>query len=322
MQEKNYPPASSADKIEPAMSATGMHLEGCAILPQRKDVTMGKTRAAAETSPTNGTQIEDEPTALAIETSSRIGSVAIARGGTLLDHLSFSAPLRHSAEILPAIGQLLHGIGRRPDDIDQVYLASGPGSFTGLRIAVTIAKSMNLANHTRIITIDALDVIAANVKDAPNSRLFHEAGKETSEIPRIATLLDAKRGQFFVAVYDHTPLAAPESGLEDDPGYRIPAPGGFWHKTLPDCLMTASALLDYLADGPTPVALLGDGLLYHRESFQTEGIRILDPEVWSPRATNVFLLGHQKACAGMFSDPLTLAPFYLRGPQVTLKPRP
>ena len=269
-------------------------------------------------SPTRNRDIGSTEVVLAIETSSRVGSVAIAQGGTLLDCISFSAPLRHSAEILPAIGQLLHGIGRGPDDISQVHLAIGPGSFTGLRIAVTIAKSMNLANHTRIITIDALDVIAANVNDAAHPALFHEGSKETSDIQRIAALLDAKRGQFFVAVYDRT---AQPPASEADPGYRIPAPGGFWHKTLPDCLMTAPALLDYLADGPGPVGLLGDGLIYHRDSFTAENIRLLNPALWSPRAAQVHLLGHQKASAGMFSDPLTLVPFYLRGPQVTLKTR-
>ena len=283
---------------------------------------MGAIGAMQKTIPATEEQKGHGEIVLALETSSRIGSVAIAQGGVLLDHASFSAPLRHSAEILPAIGQLLHGIGRRPDDIDQVHLAVGPGSFTGLRIAVTIAKSMNLANHTRIITVDALDVIAANVNDAAHRCLFHKAHEETSEISRIATLLDAKRGQFFAAVYDRIALPGPESRPEEDPGYRIPAPAGFWHKTLPDCLMRVSDLFAYLSAGLGPVGLLGDGLLYHREEFQVEGLTVLDPSLWSPHATNVHRLGYQKACAGMFSDSLTLAPFYLRGPQVTLKPRP
>ena len=52
-------------------------------------------------------------------------------------------------------------------------------------------------------------------------------------------------------------------------------------------------------------------------------IRILEEAYWSPRATQVHRLGYQKAQAGRFADPLTLTPFYLRGPQVTLrKPRP
>ena len=102
---------------------------------------------------------------LAVETSSRIGSVAIALGEKILAETTFSAPIRHSAEIFPAISDLLNRFSRKPDQIDQVYISVGPGSFTGLRIAVTLAKTMHLANATKIVAVDTLDVIAANAND-------------------------------------------------------------------------------------------------------------------------------------------------------------
>lgn len=263
---------------------------------------------------------------LAIETSSRVGSVALAQDSHLWDHTAFSAPMRHSAEILPTIARLLHRFGRTPGDIDQVHISIGPGSFTGLRIAVTIAKSMHLANSSRIVAVDALDVIAANIHDAADSALFQTAGSKGPCLPRIATLLDAKRGQFFVAVYECVVLQEPSgsqsSPAEDDPGYHIAAPGGaIWRKVQPDCLMSASAFLDKFSDPNRPIGLLGDGLLYHQDKFRADGICIADPSLWGPRAANVHLLGYQKAQAGLFADPLTLVPFYLRGPQVTLKAR-
>jgi tRNA threonylcarbamoyl adenosine modification protein YeaZ len=257
---------------------------------------------------------------LALETSSRVGSVALAIDGRFWDEATFSAPLRHSAEILPTIARLLHRAGRTPGQIGQVYIAAGPGSFTGLRIAVTIAKHMQLASRAKIVTVDALDVIAANVNDASFAALFHTAGAESHDIRRIATFLDAKRGQFFVAAYERV---SPKPALGDDAGYRIPAPHrDFWHKVLPDCLMSATAFLDQFADAAHPVGLLGDGLLYHRDKFEADGVCILDPACWGPRAAKVYLLGAQKAGAGLFADPLTLVPYYLRGPQVTLKTRP
>ncbi len=263
---------------------------------------------------------------LAIETSSRVGSVALATDGKLWDESTFSAPLRHSTEILPTIARLLDQFGHRPQDISQVHVSIGPGSFTGLRIAVTIAKSMHLANSATVVTVDSLDVIAANMDDASHSLLFHRAGAENSRIHRIATLLDAKRGQFFVAAYERvSPQTGPSQPTlpADDTGYRIPAPNeDIWRKTLPDCLMSTSAFLDQFADETHPIGLLGDGLLYHQDKFDADGVCIIDPTHWGPRAANVHRLGHQKAQAGMFSDPLTLVPFYLRGPQVTLRTRP
>jgi tRNA threonylcarbamoyl adenosine modification protein YeaZ len=262
---------------------------------------------------------------LALETSSRIGSVALAVGPQLLDQSTFSAPLRHSTEIFPAIARLLDPLGRTPTEISQVHISVGPGSFTGLRIAVTIAKSMYLANRAKIITVDSLDVIAANVDDASHAALFHNAAAESSGTQRIATVLDAKRGQFFVAAYERVRAkqADQHSHCAENVGYRIPGPGnGLWRKVLPDCLMSAPALLDKFATEACPLHLLGDGLLYHRDSFSNDGTHVMDPAYWSPGAANVHRLGYQKAQAGAFSDPLTLVPFYLRAPQVTLRSKP
>jgi tRNA threonylcarbamoyl adenosine modification protein YeaZ len=263
-----------------------------------------------------------EPLVLALETSSRVGSVALAQGRHLLGQTTFSAPLRHSAEIFPAIVELLNRSGYGPSDLRQVHLSVGPGSFTGLRIAVTAAKAMHLANGVRVVAVDSLDAIAANVKDAPLETAFQSISKESSAAPCLATVLDAKRGQFYAAVYEYVPgETEPDEGI-DAPGYRIDAPaGGSWRKTLPDCLMKATELRDRFARPDRPIFVAGDGLLYHQEQFQSEGIRILEPPYWSPQAAAIALLGCQKARAGRFADPLTLVPFYLRGPEVTLRKR-
>ncbi|UCD51312.1 MAG: tRNA (adenosine(37)-N6)-threonylcarbamoyltransferase complex dimerization subunit type 1 TsaB [Phycisphaerales bacterium] len=261
-----------------------------------------------------------EPLILAVETSSRIGSVAMAKGARLLGQSTFSASLRHSAEIFPAIASLLDRFGQTPADIAQIHISIGPGSFTGLRIAVAAAKSMHLAGSAQIVTVDSLDTIAANLTDAATDSSIQDNRQDRLRPDRVATILDAKRGQFFVAVYERT---SPDEQLRpqtEDPGYRIPAaPGGLWRKVLPDCLMNAGEFLDRFASESNPVAVLGDGLLHHRDSFKANGVRILDEACWSPHAVQVHRLGYQKAQAGRFADPLTLTPFYLRRPQVTLR---
>ncbi len=264
-----------------------------------------------------------KPLILAIETSSRVGSVALASGPDLLGETTFTAPLRHSAEIFPAIVDLLSRSGYGPPDLDQVHLSIGPGSFTGLRIAVTVGKAMHLANGVRIVAVDSLDTIAANVKDARLEEAFQSISEESSGPGRLATLLDAKRGQFYTAVYEYdTDGRGVEPDQADAPDYRISAPGGgFWRKTLADGLLNAAEIRDRFASPDNPICVAGDGLLYHRDQFQVEGIRILDPSSWSPRATVIHLLGFQKASIGRFSDPLALVPFYLRGPEVTLRRR-
>ena len=214
-----------------------------------------------------------KPLILTVETSSRIGSVAIAFGKNILAENTFSAPIRHSAEIFPAIGDILDRCSRKPENIEQVHISAGPGSFTGLRIAVTLAKTMHLANTAKIIAVDTLDVIAANANDYikekkttidSHSESFRNhldagdiqvpQGKDSPE--RIATILDAKRGRFFIAAYQ----------LNTSDKQRTDC-NATWKKIFPDSLMTAIQFLDQFTftHDEQPIWLLGDGLLYHKD---------------------------------------------------------
>jgi tRNA threonylcarbamoyladenosine biosynthesis protein TsaB len=264
----------------------------------------------------------DNPLVLAIETSGRLGSVALAQGDKLLAESRFSGPMRHSAEIFPAITGLLSKFSKKPSQIEHVYISVGPGSFTGLRIAVTIAKTialarqlartpigevspaeLNSARRTKIVAVDTLDVIAANVIDfAPPSPLpqLNTQHSKLKTDDRLAVILDAKRGQFFIAVYEKT----------QDP---------VWKKVLPDCLMTAEEFLAQFTD--KPIILTGEGLVFYKDKFTHKNICVLDEKFWNPSAANIHLLGWQLANQGRFADPLTLAPNYVRGPDAIVKQR-
>jgi tRNA threonylcarbamoyl adenosine modification protein YeaZ len=242
---------------------------------------------------------------LAVETSSRIGSVAIAFGKKILAETFFSAPIKHSAEIFPAISDILDRFNRKSDNIEQVHISAGPGSFTGLRIAVTLAKAMHLANAVKIIAVDTLDVIAANAND-----YIKEKNTPTASPERIATILDAKRGQFFIAAYQRNKRNTQTTDSN-----------GTWKKIFPDSLMTATQFLDQFAHEERPIWLLGDGLLYYKDKFKADKVRCMDEKYWSPRASNVFLLGCEKALANKFEDPLSLTPNYLLRPDIKIKTR-
>lgn len=210
----------------------------------------------------------------------------------MLSETHFSGPMRHSAEIFPAVDRLLHRFSRKPKEIEHIYISAGPGSFTGLRIAAALAKTMHLANAAKIIAVDTLDVLAANATD-------YIKGKNAKGLNKIATILDAKRNQFFIAVYENEQ--------------------GRWKKSMPDCLMTVRQFLEKFAGNSQPIWLLGEGLVFYKDKFKADGIRFLDERYWSPRAEKVHLLGWQKALAGQFADPLTLQPTYLRRPDVKEK---
>jgi len=226
-------------------------------------------------------EITYKPFALALETSGRIGSVAVGCNGELSDEKTFSAPLRHSAELFDTTIKLLEKFGKKANQTKHVYISIGPGSFTGIRISVTVAKMMALAAHSKIVAVSTTDAMALNVDD--------------SSIKKIATVIDAKREQFFIAAFERQ--------------------NGTWQKTLPDCLMKAEEFKEKFDRPDEPVWVLGEGLLYYAKKFQTDNIKILDEKLWSPRASNVFKIGSQMATKENFCDPVSLVPFYLRRPE-------
>ncbi len=109
-------------------------------------------------------------------------------------------------------------------------------------------------------------------------------------------VLDAKRGQFFIAAYQRRKSR--------------------WEKVLADSLMSVSQFLDWAGGCAKPLRLLGEGLVYYKEKFAAEGIEFLPEKYWVPTAKKVHLLGWERALAGKFADAKTLEPNYLRLPDV------
>ena len=246
-----------------------------------------------------------KPFILAVETSSRVGSVALALGEEFIAQTTFSGVMKHSAELFPSIESLLKDLNRKPHEIEHLYISIGPGSFTGLRIAVTLAKTMHLANPIKIIAVDTLDVIAANIADFVKESELENNNYTGSKTPvrKYATVLDAKRGQFFISVYNSVHKSVDVQN----------------QKVIPDSLMTASQLLNQYACSKNPIGLLGDGLVYHKDKFQAEGVFFLNEKYWSPQASKVHLLGWEMAQKQQFSDPVILRPFYLCRPEIKIK---
>ncbi|AQQ71890.1 UGMP family protein [Limihaloglobus sulfuriphilus] len=221
---------------------------------------------------------------IAVDTSGRAGSAAIGVGDAVLEEKPFTDMMRHAAEILPVIGSLLEKHGGTPADIEDVYVTSGPGSFTGLRIGIAMAKMMALAANVRIASVSSLAVTAQNA--------FDYIKAEGLDVQRVAAIIDAKRGQFFVAIYQRQ------------------ADGG-WVKTLDDTMMRAPELLEKYAAGDK-MWVLGEGLKYYREKFEAGGLGILPESIWCGSASNVYRLCREKANAGGFDNPDELLPSYLR----------
>ncbi len=248
-----------------------------------------------------------ETVVLAVETSSRTGSVALGFGDKIVSEAYFSGFMRHSTEIFPVIESLLKKSDVKPGNIGHLYISNGPGSFTGIRIAASLAKMMYLANSLKVVTVDSLDVIAFNASEPIKAAGRKEKSTDSNydEIHKIASVLDAKRGQFFIAVY---------KVIKDTDEI-------LFENIIPDSLTTAKEFCEKFAIPQDPIWLLGDGLTYHREEFNTEGIKFMDENYWSPRAAGVYQLGRKRSKKNQFADPVNFKPFYLCRPEIRIKQR-
>ncbi len=221
--------------------------------------------------------------ALAIETSGRVGSVAIVEDATVLAEEVFAHGLANAAQLLPIIDRLCRARHWKPDDIEEIYVSIGPGSFTGLRIGITLAKTLSLATGAKIVAVPSVRVLAEN---AP------------ADAKHVIIVLDAKRGQIFTARFERV--------------------DGQWVERIPARLDTLNSML---ADCPRPVHLVGEGIPYHQNMIHDAAADVIvTPEAsWRPRASIVARLGSDLARKGKYVDAMALAPTYIRRPEAEEK---
>src|SRR2546421_454966 len=126
-----------------------------------------------------------EPLILAIETATRAGSVALARGPEILSSAEGNTAESHSISLLETVENVLQQVGVKLSDIDLFAAASGPGSFTGLRIGLATTKAFAVCTSRKCVGVSTLAAIA------------HAAGDSEHTI----ALLPAGRGELFAQLF-------------------------------------------------------------------------------------------------------------------------
>jgi len=136
---------------------------------------------------------------IAIETSGLFGSVAAGIVSREACDIVAARPLprdaRSARTLAPTLQLLLSELGWAPGDLAAVAIAVGPGSFTGLRVGVTTAKTLAWAAGAAAIGVDTLDALAV------------VAGPPQDASGRLWAVLDAQRGELFAASFNATGAA-------------------------------------------------------------------------------------------------------------------
>lgn len=133
---------------------------------------------------------------LAFDTSSKALSVALLEEENLLAELTLTIKKNHSITLMPAIEFLMASIDWKPTDLDRIVVAEGPGSYTGLRIAVATAKT--LAQTLKIDLVGVSSLLALVPEEI-----------EGLAIP----VMDARRNHVYAGFYQEDQLVYPEGHL-------------------------------------------------------------------------------------------------------------
>ena len=217
---------------------------------------------------------------LALEASAGPCSVALCRDGVLVAQSWQNSGLTHSRTLLPMADSLLRNCGASLDEVDVVAVAAGPGSFTGLRIAVSTAKGLAWGRD--------LDCAPCSTLESMAWPLAHLEGRV------IVCAMDARRNQVYNALF----LATGE-GLE---------------RLSPDRAISLAELGEELKKWEKPKIVVGDGaeLCYNTLQEQVPGLSLAPRHLRMQSAWGVARAALELAAAGRLVKGGALTPVYHR----------
>lgn len=257
---------------------------------------------------------------LALDTSTHLASLALCQNGELLAEYTWDVGSSHSVELLRRLEWLLRERGLTLAQVSAVATATGPGSFTGVRVAVTVAKSLAFSLNVPLLGVSTLDVIAYS--------------QAASAFP-VCALMDAGRGEFYAALYHHVVLdgAALTKRRPDGEGYgawiaraqpigaSLRQDGLYWQRQGEYLVGSAEELSQEIKQ---TTLFCGDlSVSARRKLAETLGPLALfvSSLACARRAGLLADLATQRLERGEVDNPLTLEPLYLRRPHITISTR-
>ncbi|HJQ15132.1 MAG TPA: tRNA (adenosine(37)-N6)-threonylcarbamoyltransferase complex dimerization subunit type 1 TsaB [Anaerolineales bacterium] len=211
---------------------------------------------------------------LAVDTSTAQVGLAVYDGAQVVGEYAWRSSQRHTTELAPAIFELLTRCGLTMNDIRALGIALGPGSFTSLRVGVSLVKGFALARALPLVGIPTLDILAA--------------AQPLSRHP-LLTAIQAGRGRLAVGWYKRSK--------------------GRWKAKDPARIVTAQALMDEVQ---SPVIVCAELTAEERKTLTANAnIQLASPANSIRRPAVLAELAWMRWQAGDVDDRATLAPIYL-----------
>ncbi len=219
---------------------------------------------------------------LAFDGTAKAATVAVTEGDRLLGHYTIDNGLTQSELLLPMAENLLKSLGLSFSDIELYATAVGPGSFTGVRIGVSLVKGLAFGRDIPCVAVSTLEALAENI--SPLKGLL---------IP----CMDARRGQVYTATFK--------------------SDGKSVTRITEDRAIALSELAEELRDTECDIYLCGDGYEVARNALTAAGITLCEtPELLiSQSGASVARVAERKYDRGEYVSDNELSPIYLRMPQ-------
>jgi tRNA threonylcarbamoyladenosine biosynthesis protein TsaB len=217
---------------------------------------------------------EPNPRLLLVETSGRVGLVALAEGDELRALRPLDEARRNARDLAPLVAALLRQEGWSANDLAGVVVSRGPGSYTGLRVGLMSAKTFAYATRCALIGVETFAAVALQAPE---------------ECRAVDVLGDAQKDQVYVQSFGC-------------------AGGGAMEAAGP---LEVRPFDEWLAGRRAEAWVSGPGLVKWQARLPG-GVRCVEEEAWRPQAESLLWLGLERYEAGQRDDVFALEPLYLR----------
>ncbi|MCL2406493.1 MAG: tRNA (adenosine(37)-N6)-threonylcarbamoyltransferase complex dimerization subunit type 1 TsaB [Defluviitaleaceae bacterium] len=229
---------------------------------------------------------------LSIDSSGLTASAAIiffdANGEKVIAETTLNAGYTHSTTLMPLIDGILRISGTSLSNIDYIACASGPGSFTGLRIGAATAMGLASSINIKMVNVSALDALAYNV--------INHSNNEATQI--VVPIMDARRGEVYSAIYKNT--------------LKLTRVTDYLADKIENIINIATSIRQKLDEN---IIFTGDGVTVHRELLEAHGLGIATQVSLLQRAASVGILAVEKIRNDETISPGEFKIEYIRVPQ-------
>ena len=188
----------------------------------------------------------------AITTTTKLAGISLHRNNKMLGEIRIEVSKTHSTTILDQIDSLFTWTGEKLENVENVLVSIGPGSFTGVRIAISVVKGMFYGKNVNLYQVNELDALAYQVfYSLDNSFLLqHDEDNEKDKL-KIYSMIDSGKEKIYYPAYELETVKE-EKKLKQTENYEV---------------IKLEKLVEKLNDEDGKIVLVGDAGINYREKI-------------------------------------------------------